>query len=299
MFNFFKTKPFNEGYLPKENGHEVYFMEFGNKNGEPVLISHGGPGYFSNPSNHKYFNLKKHRIILFDQRGCGKSKYVDLLKDNTTKQILSDMERLLKHLNINRKITLFGSSWGTTISLLFAEKNPDKVKKIILRSVFLARKEDLKWEEEDSKIFYPEFIEEIKLKGKSNKDFYKMIISNDENKQNIALKYYNGYEFILGSLEPELKIQEFVSLQSARIFLHYTTNNFFIKENQILKNAKTIKNIPTLIVHNRLDLCCPIIQAYELSKALNNSKLVIVPDYGHGSKILNKTLKKEIKEFLA
>ncbi len=298
MFKFFEPKAYRESYLPEEDGHEIYVAEYGNPKGKPILATHGGPGHYCSAKYARYFNLRKYRVIMFDQRGCGKSKFKDMLKENTTQKTLSDMERIAKHLSL-KSFILYGSSWASCLALLFAEKNPKMVEKLILKSVYLADKISDNWAFNQSRIFYPEIMEEVEANGKDAKEFYEMIISKSKTKQAKAMKYYCGYEYIIGSLEPELKEANFKYLNSSKTFLHYMANKCFIKEEQIIKNIKRIADIPTLIVHNRLDMLCPVIGAYSICKAMNDAKLVIVSDHGHGSKMQSKILKEEIKRFLA
>ena len=140
---WFLPKPYNEGYLPEDNGHKVYFAEYGNKNGKPILIFHGGPGGSCRAKHIKGINLKKYRVIAVEQRGCNRSEPMGEIKNNTTKDLLNDYDRLINHLNINEKIILRGASWGSTLALLWAERNPDKVEKMVLSQIFLANKDFL------------------------------------------------------------------------------------------------------------------------------------------------------------
>ncbi len=299
MFNFFMPKPYKESYLPEKDGHQIYVAEYGNPKGKPVLIIHGGPGYFSRPSKAKYFDNKKHRIIMFDQRGCGKSIAKNAYKNNTIKDTIKDIDRIFEHLKIKQKVILSGTSFGTTVALCYAEENPKKTKALILNSIFLARKEDIKYAIEDTKLFYPEFYEEVHSNSKNLSDLFEMAKSKDEEAQKKAIKYYFNYEWLLGTLSPKFHEPNLRFLSGTQIALHYVTNNLFLKDNQILSNIDSIEKIPTLIVHNRLDLTCPISGAYQLYKSLKKAKFVAVPELGHGGKLMSKTLRKETKKFLA
>lgn len=303
LFNF-DPKPFNTGYLPQKDGHKVFFQEFGNPHGEPIISFHGGPGARSKAKHATSFNLKKYRVILFDQRGNGFSEAPDIVRNNTTADLLSDAKRLLTHLNINKKVIIVGGSWGSTLALLFAEKFPNLVKTIIVNSVFLARKHDEEWINKNSRMFYPDLM--LKLtnnvpKGQSLINYYKKLIFS-KNKKDVqqAMTTYGQYEYQLGSLSPKfekIEINDY-SLKTFQITLHYMSNNYFIRDNQIIADAKKIKHIPCLIVHNRLDMTCPVEQAWDLHLALPKSKLFIAPYRNHFSPPLYKFFKKRVEEFL-
>lgn len=300
----FAAKPFNQGYLPEEDGHKIYFMELGNPNGKPIICFHGGPGYYSRANSAKVFNLKKYRVVMFDQRGCGKSIPYGEMKNNTAAKTVSDAKRLLEFLNINDKVVVNGGSWGSTLAILFAETYPQIVDKLIVTKVFLANERDNKWQTEISGLFYPDILEILKKEAEDYKDikayYADLINSNDIVKQIKAIELYGSYENVLGSLNPRLGFDEldFDMLGSMRIYINYTAKNLTLKDNEVMNKISKIENIETLIVHNRLDMVCPLQNAYELHKALPNSKLVIAPYKGHYGKELSKIIKKEIKEFL-
>jgi proline iminopeptidase len=171
MFNFFNRKVFNSGYLPEHEGHEVFFQEVGNKDGEIVLHFLGGPGGRSSINQAKNYNLKKQRVILFDQRGTGLSKTNDLTNLNDTGRLVKDAKRLLDYLGIDTPISVGGGSWGTTLALLFAIKYPKLVKNICLYSVFLARREDMEYMLKHTGLFYPDMLEEIKKQSEGENPY--------------------------------------------------------------------------------------------------------------------------------
>ncbi|MDR2099035.1 MAG: alpha/beta fold hydrolase [Rickettsiales bacterium] len=308
FWNLFNREPkaFNSGWLPARDGHEIFYHEFGNPKGKPVLAFHGGPGSCSKPRSAAIYDLKKFRIILFDQRGCGKSRFQNRLYRNTTADTLSDAVRLLEHLGVRGKTVIAGGSFGSTLALSFAEKYPARVEKLVLSMIFLARRRDVEgWSLGDAKRFYPEFIEEVERRaGGRNVDahFNKLLHSKKRADVESAVKYYGGFEDIMGSLSPEFKLPEGEEFDHVRgyleIFLHYDMNGYFLAENQLLKNAGRIRHIPALIVHNRLDLCCPVEQAWELHKALPKSRLRIVPALGHWSDMLIAEQKALLNKFL-
>lgn len=301
---FFEIKPFNQGYLPTADGHDVYFMEFGNPKGKPILMTHGGPGGSCKIKYAKEFDLKKYRVIMFDQRGCGQSLPRGEMKNNSADDTLFDMKRLLEYLNINEKIILKGGSWGSTIALLFAEHNPKLVEKMLLSQIFLADSANDDWMLKQSALFYPDVVErftdEVRGWGSIPAYYAKLINSDNKEEQLKAFNLLGNYERIMGELDVEAKIQEIDdrALNNMRIYLGYWAKNYTLKNNEIMRNVKKIAHIPTLMVHNRLDFSCPLQAAYELHKALPNSKLVIVPEKGHVGKLLYGAINKESREFL-
>ncbi len=303
---FFEPKPFNEGYLPEADGHSVYFCEYGNPKGIPLATTHGGPGGGGcKPRYLQGINLRKYRVVMFDQRGCGKSTPAGEMKNNTMEDTLFDLKRLREYLNIKEKVILKGASWASTVMLMFAERYPKLVKKMILSQVFLADKMNDDWMLEQSSLFYPDVMEKIKAEvhgWKTVPETYAELINSDNaEKQQKAVSLFGNYEQVLGNFDvnPEVGELNEKSLAANRIYLNYFAKNFTLKSNEIMRNVKKIADIPALIVHNRLDFVCPLKNAYDLHKALPNSKLVIVPEKGHGGKLLFKTIKKETEKFLA
>lgn len=297
MFRFFNNKVFDKGWLPVYEGHEIYYQQMGNPNGEVVLNFHGGPGGCCKDSHGLYFNLKKQRVILFDQRGGGKSHYEDIVTLNDTKRLIKDAKRLLEHLNINEPIIISGSSWGSTLALLFAEKYPELVKKICINSVFLARREDMEWMLKDSALFYPDLLEEIRRQSEGENPYThyaKLIFSEDLGSIQTAVKYMVNYERILGKTQAQfedVRIDNSI-INSSRISLYYAANRYFLEENEIIKNIEKIRHIPMLIVHNRLDMCCPLKGAWDLYRAHGNAEIEIISDIGHGGQKLKTAFRK-------
>jgi len=300
---FKQQKPFNNGYLPEEDGHQVYFQEFGNPDGKPVLLFHGGPGSCSKPKHATNFNLKTHRIIMFDQRGCGQSLPLYNIENNSLKHLVHDAHRLLAQLSIKKTIVC-GGSWGATVCLAFAQSYPQLIEKMICSKVFLARNKDISWISESSAIFYPDIMDALRSPipaGQDLRDYYaKQMLFGDRKAQAAATKLYGSYERQIGSLHPALLQEEPAEdhIESFKLYMHYDADNYGLTENQILENIDSIKHIPTLIVHNRLDMICPAEQAWLLHKAMPQSKLVIVPDSGHSSALLERTIKQELQTFL-
>ena len=305
-WNFFKRepKPFSEGYLPENDGHIIYYRQFGNPSGLPVLSFHGGPGGSSRPKYAKLFDKNKYRFIQFDQRGCGNSTAENLLKNNNTEATLNDALRLLEHLNISQPIIVQGASWGSTLALLFAEAYPQKISKIIVSSVFLARPYDISWVNSESERFYPDLWAEMRQKV-HRKDIYpvyrRLLFSKNYQDNLKALTYLGSYEYMLGRLKPQFKQPEtldMAELNAARIAFYYEEHKYFLSSNQIIQHAGKIKNIPTLIVHNRLDFCCPVKQAWDLHQALPKSRLIINAGSGHSTPRLFEATKQAVFNFL-
>lgn len=299
-----RITPFDEGFLDVGDGHKIHYIQVGNPKGEVVLRFHGGPGGELKIPKDNAIDLKKYRLVLFSQRGCGLSKFDDLLKNNTTNHLVEDAKKLLTYLKINEKIILYGGSFGSTLALLFAIKYKKNVKLMLLNAIFLGRKKDIDWPETEMARLYPDLIETMKnLAGKDGlRKYFKEKIHSEKYKDiQEALKYYGSYEYNLGKLNPDFSETPAITdkaINSLKIYLKYNENNMFLEENEIMNNIKKIKDIPTLIVHNRLDLTCPVDAAWELHKKLPQSKLIINPDIGHWSKNLKERLRKEINIFL-
>lgn len=299
-----EPKPYNQGYLPADGGHEVFFQEFGNPSGKPILVFHGGPGGSFKAKHVSFADLKKHRVVGFDQRGCGQSKPLGDMRNNNTQELLKDASRLLDYLHIEDKVVVRGGSWGSTLALLFAEAYPQKVEKLLLSQVFLADQTAAEWEFSGLKAFYPEFVDELKQKAGSRgirTFFAEEINSGDLRRQLEAVNLYGTYERVCGALQPVWGRNEALNeaeLASNRIYMNYAVQNFMLKDLQIVKNIDSISGIPVIIVHNRLDFVCPVYGAYMIHKLVPNSKLVIVPDRGHVSGLLYRVMDKVFAEEL-
>lgn len=233
---------------------------------------------------------------MFDQRGCGRSKADDPVNLNDTKRLVKDGKRLLEFLDINEPVIVAGGSWGSTLALLFAEKYPESVKQICLYAVFLARREDMEWMLRGSGQFYPDLLEEIRRQSEGENPYThyaKLIFTDDLGSIQTAVKYMVHYEYQLGRLDAafnDVSIDNDV-INSARISLYYAANRYFLTDNEILKDIEKIQNIPTLIVHNRLDMCCPLKGAWDLYRSLDNAKIEIIAELGHVGPKLRKAFR--------
>ena len=304
MFNWFAPKVFNQGYLPEEDGHQVFFMEAGSKDGKPVLVFHGGPGGASRLRHAEAFDRRKFRVVIFDQRGCGRSQPSGETAHNTTADLLHDAARLLDFLDIKEKVILLGGSWGATLALLFAEKYPERVKALLLSKIFLADEISAGWTDDVSGWFYPDVMDKLRRNMPENANlpeyYAEMVNSRNLSDQVKAASLYGNYERVLGQLVPVFEKKEVTQddVNAARILINYAAAGFMLKDDQIMSNVERIRELPALIVHNRLDMVCPLIGAWRLHKALPASKLVIVPEKGHVGPLMARTLKKEIRRFL-
>ncbi len=286
---------YSTGYLKVSDLHSLYYEECGNPEGKPVVFVHGGPGGGIDPSMRRFFDPKVWRIVLFDQRGCGKSRPFSELKDNTTWHLVEDMETLRDHLKIN-EWTVFGGSWGSTLALAYAIKHAQKVKGLILRGIFLLRKKEIDWfYQEGASFLFPDvwakYLEPIPENERHDlvAAFYKRLTSPDKEVRSHAAKAWSIWEGSTSKLFMDPKfIERFAGDEFAdafaRIECHYFVNKgFFEEDGWILNNVDKIRHIPTWIVQGRYDVVCPAVSAYELNVAFPESKLIIVPDAGHSA----------------
>jgi proline iminopeptidase len=288
-----EIEPFDAGFLKVDEIHEIYFEQCGTKNGKPILFLHGGPGSNIKPSHRQFFDPKVYRIILFDQRGAGKSKPFAELKKNTTWDLVKDIEKLREHLNIDKWV-VFGGSWGSTLSLVYAINHPKRVKGLILRGIFLVRQLELDWFfKSGANLIYPDewekIVDIIPLKERNNliKAYLKRLTSKNKKTQEKAAITWSSYEAKLANVNFDEEFyksftQKKHAIAVSKIEAYYFYNKAFFKsDNYILDNASKIKNIPTIIIHGRYDMICPVVSAIDLNKKLNKSKLIIVPNAGH------------------
>lgn len=297
-FLFPEIEPFNSGFLKVSNIHTVYFEEVGNPQGHPVIYLHGGPGNGISPGMRRFFDPEFYRIILFDQRGCGKSTPFAELRENTTWDLVADIEKLREHLGIEKWLVC-GGSWGSTLSLFYSETHPKRVVGMIIRGIFLARPFEIGYLYGNNavagKIFpeeYERFINHIpeEERGDIVKAYYNRLLSPDESIRNNAAIRYFTWECTCCTLLPQkmefdidfdLERDKAVIVE-ALLELHYFVNNSFCEsDNHILENIDKITDIPTTIVQGRYDICCLPVSAYSLHKAMPKSKLVIVPGASH------------------
>lgn len=308
---FPEIEPYNKGMLKVSEIHNIYYEEVGNPKGKPILFLHGGPGGGLHDTYRRYFDPKFYRIILFDQRGCGKSTPHAELKENMTWYLILDIEKLRKHLNIDKWI-VFGGSWGSTLALCYAINNADKVMGMILRGIFLCRPEEIKWfYQQGANNIYPDewekYIEPIPEGERDDlvKAHYKRLTGDNYETQLKSAKAWSKWEGATSKLiqDPEL-INHFNNPESAiafaKIECHYFINNIFLEgNNYIIDNVDKIKHIPTKIVHGRYDIVCPVKNAWDLHKAMPESELKIIPNAGHSisEPDITKELLRAVEDF--
>ncbi len=286
-------EPYMQARMSVGGGHEIYYEQSGNPSGIPVLVVHGGPGGGSNPTMRRCHEPHRYRIILFDQRGCGRSTPHASLEANTTWDLVADMERLRKELGIEQW-QLFGGSWGSTLSLAYAQAHPERVSSIILRGVFLLRKAELDWfYQGGAGWIYPDAYDRYlaTIPAEEREDmvaaYYQRLTSPDRAVQVEAAKAWSVWEGSTLSLrEDPDRIRHFANelyaLAFARIECHYFINRgFFETDGQLLRDAYKIADIPGVIVHGRYDVCTPFRNAWDLKRAWPKADLRVVPDAGH------------------
>ncbi|QSP96043.1 prolyl aminopeptidase [Marinobacter salinisoli] len=274
--------------------HELYVEESGNPDGIPVLVVHGGPGAGCEDYQRRFFDAERFRIILMDQRGAGRSTPLAELAGNSTDRLVADMETVRAFLGIERWL-LFGGSWGSTLSLVYAQTHPDRVLGLVLRGIFLCRPEDIQWfyQSGASRIF-PDYWEEYEAqipeaeRADMVSAYYRRLTSSNELEQIQAAKAWSIWEGRCATLHPNPRVVEHfghphVAIALARIECHYFMNSGFLEPNQIVRNADKLARIPGVIVHGRYDMVCPVDNAFALSKAWPEADLRIIRDAGHSA----------------
>jgi proline iminopeptidase len=288
-------QPFDSGTLSVSPLHTLYYEQSGNPNGKPVVFLHGGPGGGTNPKCRRFFDPAIYRIVLFDQRGCGKSTPHAELTDNTTWDLVADIERMRTHLSIDRW-QVFGGSWGSTLALAYAQTHPDKVTELVLRGIFLLRRSELEWFYQqgcnalyaDAWETYRDAIPEVE-RADMMSAYYRRLTSPDAATRIAAARAWSVWEgatsflwqdrtHIASSGENEF------ALAFARIECHYFVNGGFLEhDNQLLRNVERIRDIPAIIVQGRYDVVCPMRSAWDLHRAWPEADLKIVQDAGHSA----------------
>lgn len=284
---------FNEGFLDTGDGHTLYYAECGNPDGAPALIVHGGPGGGSNPTMRRFHDPKRYRIILFDQRGCGRSLPNASIENNTTWHLVEDMERLRAHLGIARW-QLFGGSWGSTLALAYAITHPERVAALVLRGIFLLRQSELNWFYQDgARALFPEAWDAFERhipeaeRGDMVRAYYARLTDPDPRVHMPAAAAWSVWEgTTLSLIEDAARVRAFsnpgYALAFARIECHYFINNgFFAEDGALLNQAHRLTGIDGVIVHGRYDVVTPVRSAWDLKQAWPAAELRIVPDAGH------------------
>lgn len=282
------------GYLKVDDIHEIYWEESGNPNGVPVLFLHGGPGAGTTPNVRRFFDPHAYRIIIFDQRGAGRSKPSGELRQNDTQKLINDIEILRNFLNV-RKWIIFGGSWGSTLALIYGQHFPQNCVGFIIRGVFLFSDEEVNWFLRGIRKFFPRewknFSEHVGESETNNllKKYYIKLNSNNPRERNLAAISWCNYENSCSRLIPKgfyrLSLQNLrpEDLAMARIEAHYMVNKGFLKKDQIMKNLNLISSHPAIIINGRYDVICPIFTAELLHENWPSSEIITVPDAGHSS----------------
>jgi proline iminopeptidase len=286
-------QPYNEGELKVSDLHTIHFEESGNPEGKPIVLLHGGPGGGCPPFYRQYFDPKKWRLVMFDQRGCGQSKPHAELQENTTWDLVNDIEKLREYLNIHQWV-VFGGSWGSTLSLAYSQTHPDRCKGLILRGIFMLRSKEIRWfyQEGASYIFpdaWEEYVKPIPINERDDMltAYYQRLTSPDAQIRLEAARAWSIWEGSTSRLFPDLDLKQRFGIDAfaeafARIECHYFINKGFIDpEDKLLLNIDRIRKIPAVIVQGRYDVVCPMMSAWELHRAWPEAEFIVVADAGH------------------
>jgi len=308
-----KIEPYESGYLKVSDIHEIYYEICGNPRGKPVFVIHGGPGVGCTPDMRRFFNPEKFLIVLHDQRGSGKSRPNAEISENNTQNLVEDIERLRRKLKLG-KIILFGGSWGSTLSLAYAQTYPDNISGMVLRGIWLATKDEEEHFWNGIPKFFPEKYESLTNElpnsalPPNSHSVLKLMQSKNQSDRNKYAKLVSRFEYKASGLNfSEEFLDEYYGLEenmgeiytSTLIEFYYSSNDAFLEEGQLLRDTCKIQNIPTIIVNGRYDVLCPPIFAYRLHKKLPASKLVIAEEAGHSmsEKPIQRELLKAMVEF--
>jgi proline iminopeptidase len=290
-------EPYRTGYLRVDANHRIYFEESGNPKGKPAVFLHGGPGGGTEPKMRRFFNPKRYRIVLFDQRGCGRSRPHASLIDNTTWHLVGDIEALRTHLRIERWL-VFGGSWGSALALAYAEQHPERVTELVLRGIFLGRRSELEWfyqNPEGAASLYPDrweaYVAPIPIAERRHmmRAYYKRLTSSNKKTASGAARAWSIWEGATSYLRTNLdevstigRIHYAIAL--ARIECHYFIHRCFLRrDSQLLDDVPRIRRIPGVIVQGRYDVVCPLRSAWDLHRVWPEADFRVVDDAGHAA----------------
>lgn len=286
-------EPYQTGKLKVSELHTLHYEQAGNPDGKPVIFLHGGPGGGIDPIYRQYFDPQKWRIVLFDQRGCGQSTPHAELSQNTTWDLVSDIEKIRSQLEIDQWV-VFGGSWGSTLALAYSQSHPSACRALILRGIFLLRQKELRWfYQEGASYLFPDaweaYLQPIPLEERQDliAAYYKRLTHTDPEVRATAAQAWSVWEASTSKLLPDPNLQQrFGETQFAdafaRIECHYFVNKgFFEREDQLLMQCDRIRHLPIVIVQGRYDVVCPMVSAWELHGALPKAEFIVVPDAGH------------------
>jgi proline iminopeptidase len=290
-------RPFHQAHLRVSKLHELYYEESGNPKGKPVVFLHGGPGGATDPTMRRFFDPKGYRIVLLDQRGCGASRPHAELRDNTTWDLVNDLEALRTHLGLERWM-VFGGSWGSTLALAYAQRHPERVTELVLRGIFLLRRSELEWFYQDplgAGSIFPDLWERYVApippaeRGDMMQAYYRRLTSEDAATRTTAARAWATWEGATSFLRTNpAYVDKFdnpsYAAAFARIEAHYFVNRGFMdSDDQLLRDIELIRHIPAVIVQGRYDMVCPMRSAWDLHRAWPEADLRIVPDAGHSA----------------
>jgi proline iminopeptidase len=290
-----EIEPYQTGRLRVSDLHEIAWEQSGDPAGKPVVFLHGGPGGATQPRMRRYFDPRRYRIVVFDQRGCGRSTPTGSLEENTTWDLVADLEALRTHLQIERWM-VFGGSWGSTLALAYAQKHPDRVTEMVLRGIFLLRRQEIEWfYQRGASAIYPDAWEAYwnhipeAERGDMVRAYHARLTHADRAVRVAAAKRWSGWEGATSKLVPDPDMQshyeedEF-ALTFARIEAHYFVNRGFLEtDDQLLRDVPRIHHIPAVIVQGRYDVVCPAESAWALHKAWPEADFLITADSGHSA----------------
>jgi len=290
-----EIEPHASGLLRVDGVHEIYWEVSGNPSGKPVVFLHGGPGGGTEPKHRRFFDPKRYRIVLFDQRGCGKSRPHASLQDNTTWHLVSDIEALREHLQIERW-QVFGGSWGSTLGLAYAQTHPDRVTELVLRGIFTFTRDEIDWFYGDgTRMLFPDAYADFlaAIPAEEHDDiigaYHRRLIGDDAEARAAAARAWSLWECRVATLLPDPDLvrhceETSFTLAFARIECHYFVHGGFLESpTQLLENIDAMRHIPGVIVHGRYDVICPPRNAWRLHQAWPESTLSFVDDAGHSA----------------
>jgi proline iminopeptidase len=288
-----EIEPYESGMLALDAIHTLYWEQSGNPQGAPVLFLHGGPGAGAAPAHRRFFDPAHYRIVIFDQRGAGRSTPLGELRENTTLHLIADIERLRRHLGIERWL-VFGGSWGSTLALAYGQAHPERCTGFVLRGIFLCRQSEIEWFLYGLRRFFPEawrdFVAPIPPaeRGDLLAAYYRRLTDPDPAVHRPAARAWSTYEGVCSTLLPSPETVAYfsgdtVALGLARIEAHYFSHGIFLPEGSLLANVERIRHLPCVIVQGRYDAVCPIVTADELHQAWPEAEYIVVPDAGHSA----------------
>ncbi|HZT63319.1 MAG TPA: prolyl aminopeptidase [Burkholderiales bacterium] len=290
---FPEIEPRASGMLRLDGLHSMYWEECGRADGIPAVFLHGGPGAGSTPKHRRFFDPDAYRIIVYDQRGAGRSTPLGELRDNTTPHLVADLETLRRHLGVERWL-VFGGSWGSTLAIAYAQAHPERCLGLILRGIFLCRRSEIEWFLYGLRSVFPEPWEKFSgflpqaERADLLRNYHRRLTDPDPAVHMPAARAWSVYEGSCSTLFPSPETVAYfagdvVALGLARIEAHYFVNDIFIEENSLLANAGRLRDIPGVIVQGRYDMVCPLVSAHELRRAWPQAAYRVVPDAGHSA----------------